>query len=175
MEMNFCRRCGTKLERAEGWRYTCVNGHNMYAKSLPAVGVFFLTQDNQVMLAVRGREPRKGMLDAFGGFVDPDDDGLEAAGQRELEEELALHPGDYEPLQYLTSKLGHYPYEGEDLLIISTLFWTRLTTDRPLTAADDVADTKTIPLHEIDLTELHDEDIREGILALQTKFPKEEI
>ena len=172
MELNFCRRCGKPLKNSGGHVYQCADGHTIFANSAPSVGVFFLTDDNQVILSVRGIEPRKGMLDAFGGFLDGEET-LEAAVARELKEELSLQPEDYEPLTYLTSASGNYPFQGDLLPVMSALFWTRLKASKELSPSDDVADTRTIPLHDIDLAELHDEDIREGIQELRRKFPVE--
>lgn len=145
----------------------------MFASPVPTTGIFFLTSDNEVIVSVRGIEPRKGMLDSLGGFVD-DEESLEEASVRELTEELGLAETDYEPLQYLTSAVGHYPYQGEAYQVISAFFWTRLKPGAKLVPQDDVAATETIPLHDVDMSRLHDEDICVGIRALQALFPKEE-
>ncbi len=177
MDMNFCRRCGTKLTHKSDSAYTCANDHPIYTNPIPSVGVFFVTPDLRLLLAVRGVEPHKGMLDAFGGIVDISDESLEAAARRELQEELSLSPTEYEPLQYLTSFATPYDYKHETLRVMSALYWTRLKTDRSLTAADDVAAIKSVPLSEVDLTKLHADDIRKGVKALQqlllTNKPKD--
>lgn len=167
--MNYCRRCGTLLTNLEKHIYKCKNEHIIFANSSPAVGVFFITPDNQVILSERGIEPHKGMLDAFGGFADKEES-LEDAAIRELKEELNLEPSDYEELHYLCSSIGHYPYKEEFLPVISSLYWTRLQTSKELTPADDVASIHSIPLQDIDMNLLHDDDIRDGIRALQKLF-----
>jgi ADP-ribose pyrophosphatase YjhB (NUDIX family) len=173
MEMNFCRRCAAPLTHQSGKVYECASGHTMFASPAPTVGIFFLTPEHEVIVSVRGIEPRKGMLDSFGGFVD-DEESLEEASVRELTEELGLRATDYEPLQYLTSAVGHYPYQGETQQLVSAFYWTRLKAGVTLEPQDDVAAAETIPLHEVDMDRLHDEDIRDGIRALQALFPKEE-
>ncbi|MBI3889273.1 NUDIX domain-containing protein [Candidatus Saccharibacteria bacterium] len=70
MEMNFCRRCAAALTSIVPSVYKCEKGHTLYVNAAPCVGVFFVTEDDQVLLSVRGIEPFKGMLDSFGGFVD---------------------------------------------------------------------------------------------------------
>lgn len=166
MEMNFCRRCGTKLSNIQDHVYTCEQGHSIFANCSPTVGIFILTSNNDVMLSVRSIEPHKGMLDAFGGFLDGEET-LETAAARELREELSLEPHEYEPLRYLISAVGHYPFEDEILSVESALFWTRLINNRKLYPSDDVADIKTVPLNAIDMAQLHDDDIRLGIRKLQ--------
>lgn len=170
MEMNFCRRCASTLKQVNGHVYKCSNDHIIFANASPTIGVFFVTDDNQVILSERGIEPHKGMLDSFGGFLDGEET-IEAAVARELKEELNLNPSDYGELNFLCSGIGHYPYKNEVLPIVSSFFWTRLTTAKPLTPADDVAAIRTIPLHEVDLNTLHDDDIRVGIKKLQEIFP----
>ncbi len=174
MEMNFCRRCGKPLSKVSDNAYTCSSGHTLYTNPLPSVGIFFITPNLDVILSVRGLEPHKGMLDAFGGLVDYGDESLEAAANRELQEELSLTPDEYEPLVYLTSLATPYEYKSETFHLISSLYYSRLKTDRSLTPSDDVAAIQKVGLHEVDMNQLHAEDIRLGIKALQTKFPKEE-
>lgn len=166
MEMNFCRRCGTQLRKVSDKVITCTNGHTLFVNHAPAVGIFFITSDNRVVLSKRGIEPHKGMLDAFGGFLDLEET-LEQAVVRELTEETGLGEGDYETPRYLCSAVGHYPYQGEVLPVISSLYWTRLKPGKSITPTDDVADAMTLPLAEIDPSLLHDDDIRQGIATLQ--------
>lgn len=168
--MNFCRRCGTKLTNTQDHIYACESGHTLFANSSPAVGVFFLTPDNHVLLSVRGGEPRKGMLDAFGGFVDGEET-AEGAVARELHEELGLKPTDYEAVQFLCSSVGHYPYKGEVVPVLSLLFWSRLNPHAAPVPADDVAAIETLPLHDVDFSRLHDKDIEDGIRQLQMLHP----
>ncbi len=170
MEMNFCRRCGTRLTSTEGNVFKCEQGHTIYANASPCVGVFFLTQDNEVLLSARGIEPQAGALDSFGGFL-LDYESFEAGAIRELREELSIEPEDYEKLTYLTSGPAHYTYENDTQTVVSVFFWTRLTGTRQPVPGDDVVAIKSIPLHDVDLSLLRDEDSREGIRALQALFP----
>ena len=166
--MNFCRRCGTELEHIEKHIYKCQQSHVLFANASPSIGIFFVTEQNEVLLSVRGIEPHKGMLDAFGGFVDGAET-LESTIERELEEELGIKPGDYTTPEYLVSGIGNYPYAGEALPVLSSFYWSKLlVTD--ITPKDDVADTATYPLAEVPFEKLHDNDIATGIKALQEKL-----
>lgn len=168
MEMNFCRRCGAPFTLAKPPAYTCEQGHVVFANAAPSTGIFFVTNDMHVLLSVRGVEPHKGMLDAFGGFVDGAET-LEAAAARELAEELGLQPGDYTTPEYLTSGTGNYPFGGEVLPVVSAFFWSRLLVDSAA-PQDDVAAIATYPLADVPLEKLHDQDIVKGIQALQAKL-----
>lgn len=167
MDMNFCRRCGAKLEHIKDHVYGCENGHPLYANSSPAAGIFLVNERDEVLLSVRGIEPRKGMLDAFGGFVNGEET-AEAAIKRELIEELALQENEYTPPEFLCTSIGHVPYKGETIPLLSILFWSRLRTSRELTASDDVAGIYVTPLSTLDMSRLHDDDIREGISKLMS-------
>ena len=169
MEMNYCRRCGSVLQAVEHHTYQCAAGHTIFANASAATGVFIIDENNNVTLSVRGIEPHKGMLDAFGGFLDGAErveDGLE----RELREELDLEPRDYTAPVFLCSGVGKYPYQGDITPVVSLLFFIQLTPHATITPQDDVAETVTYPLHEIPLDQLHDEDIITGIKALQTRL-----
>jgi ADP-ribose pyrophosphatase YjhB (NUDIX family) len=169
MEMNFCRRCGATLTQKNNSHYVCTNGHNLYVNAAPTVGIFFLTTDNQVLLSVRGIEPFKGSLDSFGGFVD-NMETVEDAAVRELQEELGLNLDDYEPLTFLSTETGLYPYDGEKRSILGTFFWSRLKPGVQAIAADDVASIEQVPLAEIDFNKLDNGDVKAAIRKLQELF-----
>lgn len=172
MDMAFCRRCGSSLSLLKNHVYRCANSHTLYANAAPAVAVYFMLSGSQeVMLAVRGEDPHKGKLDAFGGFLDGEES-FEAAAIRELREELSLEPDEYEPLNYLGSAASLYPFKGEDIPFVSALFWSRLTTDKQLKTSDDVESISIVKLHEFNLDLLHSDDIRQGITTLRRLFPE---
>ncbi|MBL8122106.1 NUDIX domain-containing protein [Candidatus Saccharibacteria bacterium] len=118
-----------------------------------------------VTLSVRGIEPHKGMLDSFGGFVDVEES-YEDAVYRELHEELGIEKHEYTNPVYLRSAVGHYSYESETLTVVSNFYWIELIGMAKLVAGDDVENTVTIPLGEVELSKLHDDDVRAGIIEL---------
>lgn len=166
MEMNFCRRCGAALEYIDESAYRCTNQHMLFVNSAPCVGVFFVTDDKQVLLSVRGIEPYKGMLDTLGGFVEIDET-FEEAAVRELQEEAGITPDQYEALQFISTETGIYPYDGEDRAILGVFFWSRLKQGVTLQPADDVSEIVQIPLAEVDLTQLDNGDVYKAIKKLQ--------
>lgn len=169
MEMNFCRRCGSELTNKQNGLFVCKNGHNLFTNPAPCVGIFFLNENNEVLLSVRGIEPFKGMLDSFGGFVD-DQETSEQAAERELQEELGLTPDQYEPLTFLCTEIGYYPYQGENRSLLGTFYWSRLKPGVVPAPADDVSEIATVSLHEVDLSKLDNIDVRSAIQKLQKLF-----
>ena len=166
MEMSFCRRCGMSLIHQTKHVFKCDNGHTIFANCSPAVGVFILKDDNTVLLSRRGIEPRKGMLDSFGGFVDGEET-VESAATRELLEETDLATNNYSPLEFLCTSVGHYPYQNEVLSVLTTFFTVKLNPGVTLQASDDVADVIELAIDEVDPDQLHDDDIRAGFKKLQ--------
>jgi NAD+ diphosphatase len=166
MEMNFCRRCGSSLTEKTKGMYQCQNNHTLYINAAPTVGVFFVTNDNQLLLSVRGIEPFKGALDSFGGFVD-DQETVEDALTRELQEELGLTSDQYELPIFLSTETGLYPYDGEDRSILSTFFWSRLKPGAVPIPADDVAEIEYVSLENVDLARMDNTDVRKAVQKLQ--------
>lgn len=165
MELNFCRRCGTEITpHGEGFR--CVNGHMLYASAAAAAGIFFVTEDNQLVLSVRGIEPYKGQLDAFGGFVELNES-VEEALEREIKEEVCLDPSQYETPQFLCTATAPYPFDGEVRTILAIMFWARLKPGAQPVAADDVADIKYVPLADVPYDQLGNSDVPIGVKKLQ--------
>ena len=168
MELNFCRRCGTRLTR-NGEPYMCENGHKLYAAAAPTVGVFFINDNKEVLLSVRGIEPGKGMLDTPGGFIDVGES-IEQALVRELEEELALTPDDYEPFEYLCSGTTDYFFDNEHRPVLSSIFVSKLKPGVTPQALDDVEAVKFVSLADVNLDEISGDDIKAAIQILQQKY-----
>ena len=171
MDMNFCRRCGETLVSTQANEFSCKNQHTIFANSTPSTGIFFLQNDGKVVLARRAFEPRKGMLDTIGGFIEPEET-AEQAIQREIKEETGLTPEQYSTPTLLCTAIGHYPYGGETYPVLTTFFWSHLQPGVRIIANDDVAEVITQDINMIDLNELHDIDVRKGILELSTMLRK---
>ena len=169
LEMNFCRRCGAKLSHDGAHIYSCSNGHTMFANASPTVAIFFVDNERNITLSRRGIEPGKGMLDSFGGFLD----GLEtaeAAVTRELREETSLEPSDYEPPVFFGTATAPYRYQNEDRPIISLMYWSRLKPGPQPKALDDVAEIVTLPINDVKLDDIYNEDVKTGFLTLKEMF-----
>jgi ADP-ribose pyrophosphatase YjhB (NUDIX family) len=165
MDMNYCRRCGRELNRQDDG-FVCANGHTIYANPAPTVGVFFLNDFGQVMLAVRGIEPNKGTLDTPGGFVETGESS-EQAMQREITEELGLQQKDYSPLEYLTSAVSTYEYGGETFDVLSSFYVSKLSATATPQPADDVSDITWIHPDDINLQAIGNTDVKTAVHTLR--------
>jgi NAD+ diphosphatase len=166
MEMNFCRRCGTALTQKSEGVFECGNGHTLFSAAAPTAGIFFVNENNEVLMSVRGIEPDKGMLDSPGGFVE-EHETVEEALVRELNEELGVTPDQYEPPQFLCTATNDYKYQGEARSVMSVFFWSRLKPGVTPMANDDVAEVNFMPLSEINLDEIGGNDVKAAVEKLR--------
>jgi ADP-ribose pyrophosphatase YjhB (NUDIX family) len=167
MEMNFCRRCGSKLtQRDFAHVYQCEKGHVIFANASPTVGVLLMNDKAEVLLVERALEPGKGMFDVPGGFCDGAES-LEDAISRELEEEVGLAPADYTTPKLLLSMVDPYEYKGEVIPALSVIFTARIKGEVLLTAGDDVASAVFMKLADIDIDAMYFASIRQAIEYLR--------
>jgi ADP-ribose pyrophosphatase YjhB (NUDIX family) len=166
MEINYCRRCGATLTEKRPYEYECANQHTIFLNPASACGAFIIDDEHNVTLSVRGIEPHKGMLDSFGGFIDPHET-VEQGLARELTEEIGLSPSDYSLPQFICTATGNYPFGGEILYVLGSFFWIKLNPGVEIHPQDDVASVATMPLTDVPLDQLHDDDIREAITRLR--------
>jgi ADP-ribose pyrophosphatase YjhB (NUDIX family) len=125
-----CPRCGHDLERREHGHLACPGcGSNYYANSAPAVQGL-LERDGRVLLGRRAIEPRLGMWDIPGGFLEEGEEPLDGL-RRELREETGL---EVEPVEWLGAYLD--PYDDHWVLGLSWL----VRGEGVPQAADDVAE-----------------------------------
>jgi len=154
MEINFCRRCGTPLTKLQNHVYRCDNGHTIFANASPTIGMWLVNEHDEVLVVTRGNQPGKGLITMPGGFVDGPES-FERAIARELQEELNLSPSDYHDAQYITSGPNDYRYGGEDISILNTICWARVSSDIKFTAGDDVASAQFMPIDDIPTEKLY--------------------
>ena len=123
-----CPRCGRELEPLHGGHLRCPGcGSSYWANSAPAVqGV--LVRDGRVLIGRRKHEPRQGMWDLPGGFLEEGEEPLDGL-RREFLEETGLA---IEPLEWLGTFIDPY-----DRTFVLSLSWLVAGEGEPV-AADDV-------------------------------------
>lgn len=174
MEFNFCRRCGEAVEQKSIHHWKCPNNHSTYLNPAPASGVFFLTENNEVIISRRAIDPGKGFLDSIGGFVD-NDESAEQAIEREIREESGLTPNDYGELHIFCTAPTGYEFEGEVKRVLSTFFWARLNVDAKPVPSDDVSEIITMPIEDIDVTKFYGEDVKIALVKLKRLILNNEV
>ena len=88
-EINFCMRCGSRLEQAERFgrlRPVCPACGWVYYADPKVAAAALIVQDGQVLLVRRANDPQRGLWTLPAGFVDAGEDPAEAVVRECLEE-----------------------------------------------------------------------------------------
>jgi ADP-ribose pyrophosphatase YjhB (NUDIX family) len=110
-------------------------GFVRYANPLPAVAALVVDADRRLLLGRRAFEPDAGLWDTIGGFVDEEEDALDAL-HREVREEtgLEVEVGDF--VGAFSDRYG----SGEDVpTALNLVFEVRVVAGNPQ-PADDVSE-----------------------------------
>ena len=146
--MSYCRRCGKELYESRGI-YTCANNHTLFVNPIPTVSLFLINPaKTHVTLAIRGIEPGKGKLDAFGGFLNVGET-AEQGQIRELNEELGISSEDIGPLNYISTEVATYRLSNEERPLLCIAYWATISDGVALTPSDDVADYEIFALDDV--------------------------
>lgn len=134
----FCPWCGSKeivKNSSKSVKCTACGLHLFFNASGAIIGVVTDCK-GRILVARRGVEPCKGMLDFPGGFIDPGET-AEAAFHREIHEELNI---DLEDLSYQYSLPNVYPFGGIEVHTIDMVFKAKAVDISVLQVADDVSE-----------------------------------
>jgi NADH pyrophosphatase NudC (nudix superfamily) len=138
---NFCPKCGAKLKQNGDSLHCQACGFNIYPNPAPATSIFVI-KNNQVLLAKRKIDPKKGAWDSPGGFIEVGES-VEAGAIREMKEETGL---DVKIIEIL----GSHPDSYDDKPTFTIGLLAEIIGGE-LAPADDVAS-----LHWIDLDKIPD-------------------
>ena len=157
--LRFCPACGADgLTRPEVKRLHCPACDFSLFLNAATAAAAILTHDDHLALTVRRHEPRQGLLDLPGGFVDPGES-AEHGLRRELREELGI---SVDTLTYLGSWPNVYPYGGVIYQTCDVVFTAPLV-HRQLRANDDVAAIEWHPITRLPLERIGFPSIRAAL------------
>lgn len=163
-----CPQCGVMaLEWPSAKQFCCSScGFVLFLNIAAAVGVIVECQ-SRLLFGVRKHEPKRGMLDLPGGFVDQGET-AEQAVLRELQEETGLI---ITTARYLYSFPNRYPYRGITYDTLDMIFLVQLTDFTELHAADDLAELVWLERDHIDLERIGFPSLRQAVQRYLAEFP----
>ena len=163
LSFSFCPKCcspgPTILNDRQRLCPTC--GFQYFFNCAAATGAFLFFKD-QLILAVREREPKAGYLDVPGGFLDFNESAEEGL-QREIKEELNLHVTS---LRYFMSAPNDYEYGGVPYKTMDLFFIGYLENVEGIQAADDVNEYVLISPESLDPQKFAFDSTRKAFLSL---------
>lgn len=140
-DFKFCPNCASKnITNTNNRKWECGDcGFVLYNNSATAVGVIIVNKAGQILMEVRAKEPKFGMLDVPGGFVEHGET-AEVACVRECREELGVEIKD---LKYLCSFPNTYEYKNIQYKTCDMFFIAKIADDAKFKLqADEVSNIK---------------------------------
>jgi ADP-ribose pyrophosphatase YjhB (NUDIX family) len=141
-EWRSCPRCLAPLEHDEGSVHCPSCGLQEYANPAPTVSAVIRDEQGRVLLGRRAVEPAAGLWDLLGGFMDEDEDPLEAL-RRELVEETGL---DVLPGAFLGGLSDRY---GDDGNWTINFYWEAHFAPGEPRPADDISELAWFPIDDL--------------------------
>ncbi len=164
----YCPKCGAAALKPDSAKsvFCSACGFVYYFNVAAAVAGLIVNEKNELLVAVRGREPGKGMWDLPGGFVDAGES-AEDALRREIKEELNL---DVESLEYIASFPNTYHYKNVTYPTCDLAYICHVSDFSTLTARSDIETALFVAPESIDTSKFAFDSIRQFVkLFIQTK------
>lgn len=157
----YCPCCGASefLTNDERSKRCSSCGFVYYHNASAATVAVILNQRGELLVARRALEPARGTLDLPGGFVDPGESIDEGCRREVLEETGAT----VKRMRYLFSQPNVYRFSGFDVHTADAFFACEILDETAVFGADDAADLRWIPLHELDPKAFGLDSVRAGV------------
>lgn len=160
MLYSYCPKCGGNLKEEKGNLGVCQKcGFNFYINPEPANAGILENEKGEILLVRRAREPKKGLWDFPGGFVNIKES-LEDSFKREIREELGVEITDF---KYLSSHPSVYPYHGVNKPTIVLNFVAKIESSISLKPTDDISEARFFALTDIPWNQLSFAYVKLGI------------
>lgn len=146
-QFKFCPFCGMEKSLiSKKNMLKCLKcSKNYIISESAATGAFIETKDG-IVLVRRKNEPKKGMLNMPGGFIEPNEK-AENAISRELMEELNFSPPN---LRFLSTITNDYIYENTIYITLDLYFYSLLKDTPKMEAGDDATEIVIVKRENID-------------------------
>ncbi len=151
MQFKYCPKCSSgNLSVRHGKAVYCADCDYLYFHNNAAAVSVIIEHAGKIILVKRGREPKKGMLDLPGGFVDPGES-FEQCAHREISEELGIN---IENLKYYDSAANSYIYRGVEYTTTDCVMTCSTPNFDQIAPNDDVSDYVLLAKNEINIDDI---------------------
>lgn len=163
---NHCPICGKAgfSENNQKSKRCSACGFVYYFNPSAATAAFIVNNQNELLVCRRGKEPALGSWDLPGGFIDMYETGEEGIA-REVKEETGL---EVKESRYLFSLPNTYLYSGFLVHTLDLFFLCKVGEDDTPSAHDDVAESRWIPIDELNPESFGLDSIRKGVALFLT-------
>jgi len=163
---NFCPNCTSKNHFVEANKFKCLDCNYIYFHNTAGAVAVFIKVGDEILFTKRNQNPKIGLLDLSGGFVDY----FESAEQtviREIYEELQIDVSQ-EIINYLGSNPNQYEYKSVNYHTID-LFFEIILTKKPFINLEknEIESVSWLKLTDVNLEEIAFESLKEFIKKLR--------
>lgn len=138
-DFQFCPACGGNLDKKQSNLLVCEKCNlHYYINPKPTNAIIIENELGEVLLVKRAIDPKKGMLDLPGGFIDIDET-LEESMTREIKEELGISMVDF---KYYNSFYDEYEHGKISSRSLCMVFLGKINSQEKITPGDDAATCK---------------------------------
>lgn len=166
-KLKYCPKCSSEgFYDLTDHAFKCHGcGFQFFLNSSAAVAALIFNENGQLLLVERGVEPKLGMLDLPGGFVDPHESAEEAV-IREIKEELDVRP---DRIEYMMSEPNEYNFMGITVFTVDLAFRCFVTDFSSLTYRDDISGIQFMKPEQIKLEDVAFDSIRNIIKTFKNE------
>lgn len=152
-EFKYCPFCGQKdsFKFDDKNKFKCEKCQRSYYMNAAAACTALLSTPQGILFVRRKFEPKKGMLDLPGGFVDLNES-AESAIARELKEELNFEESD--KLHIFATSPNDYTFGNVLYMTLDVFFRADIEDTSSLVASDDALSIEYIKPADINLDEI---------------------
>ncbi len=163
----YCPKCGsTDILVHENNGMKCVACNCYYFHNVASATGAIIVSPSGILLVKRGHEPKKGLLDVPGGFVNYKES-IEDALLREVKEELDV---DLPNMTYFGSFPNIYKYEKVTYFTTDAIFICKFDTVPVLKPNIEIAESQWFERDEIPMDQFAFESTRTAFAKYLSKF-----
>lgn len=157
----YCPFCGNiSLVEESCKSIKCLNCNYVYFHNTASSVAAIIEIDRSILLTIRANEPKAGMYDLPGGFVDYNES-LEDAIKREIFEELGVNLKNF---SYLCSFPNEYIFKGVTYFTVDTFFVCNLEKNQKIVPSSEIIKYELVP---IDIINTINFAFRSNIMAIE--------